>query len=220
MNINFTAVWPYVPQLLKGVVVTLEVAAMAAAGGTVLGFTLSMGGRKGSPVRWLVKGIVDFFRGTPLLIQLAFFHMGLPQITGWIPDVFTSALIVFSLNSGAYLSEILRAGIDSIDKGQIEAAHALGVGNTDITFSIILPQALRNVLPAIMNEFITLVKETSVVSFIGLTDVMRRTQLIAASSYRFFEPYLMTMIIYLVLNIILSFAGKKLERALSYDQAR
>ena len=109
MNINFTAVWPYLPQLFKGVLVTLQVAAMAAIGGTVLGFGLSMGGRKGSPVRLLVKGIVDFFRGTPLLIQLTFFHIGLPQITGWIPTLFVSALIVFSLNSGAYLSEILQS---------------------------------------------------------------------------------------------------------------
>ena len=220
MNINFNAVWPYLPQLLHGALVTLQVAALAAIGGTVLGFMLSMGGRKGSPVRWLVKGIVDFFRGTPLLIQLTFFHLGLPQITGWIPDLLTSSLIVFSLNSGAYLSEILRAGIESIDKGQIEAAHALGVKNTDITFSIILPQAIRNVLPAIMNEFITLVKETSVVSVIGLSDLMRKTQLISASSFRYFEPYLITMIIYLVLNIILSFIGKKLESGLSYDKSR
>jgi arginine/lysine/histidine transport system permease protein len=220
MNINFTAVWPYLPQLFKGVLVTLQVAALAAIGGTVLGFALSMGGRKGSPTRWLVKGIVDFFRGTPLLIQLTFFHIGLPAITGWIPTLFVSSLIVFSLNSGAYLSEILRAGIESIDKGQIEAAHALGVKNTDITIHIILPQAIRNVLPAIMNEFITLVKETSVVSVIGLSDLMRKTQLISAATYRYFEPYLITMMIYLFLNIILSFIGKKLERALSYDQAR
>jgi len=220
MNINFTAVWPYLPQLFKGVLVTLEVAALAAIGGTVLGFMLSMGGRKGSSVRWLVKGIVDFFRGTPLLIQLTFFHYGLPQITGWIPDLLTSSLIVFSLNSGAYLSEILRAGIESIDKGQIEAAHALGVKNSDITLSIILPQAIRNVLPAIMNEFITLVKETSVVSVIGLSDLMRKTQVISAATYRYFEPYLITMMIYLVLNIILSFVGRKLEGALSYDKTR
>ncbi|TXT16516.1 MAG: polar amino acid transport system permease protein [Erysipelotrichaceae bacterium] len=152
-----------------------------------------------------------------MLIQLAFFHFGLPQITGWIPDLMTSTLIVFSCNSGAYLSEILRAGIESIDKGQIEAAHALGVKSFDITINIILPQALRNVLPAIMNEFITLVKETSVVSIIGLSDVMRKTSLIASATYRYFEPYLITMIIYLTLNIILSFIGKKLEKALRYD---
>jgi len=183
----------------------------------MLGLTFSLLGRKGSPVRPLIKGIVDFFRGTPLLIQLTFFHLGLPQVTGWIPTVMTSALIVFSINSGAYLSEILRAGIESIDKGQIEAAHALGVKNSDITISIIIPQALRNVLPAIMNEFITLVKETSIVSVIGLTDIMRREQLIASATYRYFEPSLIAMIIYLFLNIILSFVGKKLERALSYD---
>jgi len=217
MNLNFEKVLPYVHLFGSGILVTLEVAALAAIGGSLLGLAFSLLGRKGSPVRFVVKGIVEFFRGTPLLIQLTFFHLGLPQVTGWIPDVMTSALIVFSINSGAYLSEILRAGIESIDKGQIEAAHALGVKNFDITFSIIIPQALRNVLPAIMNEFITLVKETSVVSVIGLTDIMRREQMIASATYRYFEPSLIAMIIYLILNIILSFVGKKLERALKYD---
>ena len=117
----------------------------------------------------------------------------------------------------AYLSEILRAGIESIDKGQIEAAHALGVKNLDITFSIIIPQALRNVLPAIMNEFITLVKETSVVSMISLTDIMRRQQIVSAATYRFFEPLLVIGLIYLSLNIVLSNVGKVLERKLRYD---
>ena len=112
---------------------------------------------------------------------------------------------------------MLRAGIESIDKGQIEAAHALGVQSWDITWNIVVPQALRNVLPAIMNEFITLVKETSVVSVIGVTELMRRTQMVSSATYRFFEPYLITMLLYLVLNMILSFFGKKLERALSYD---
>jgi polar amino acid transport system permease protein len=217
MNLNFEKIIPYVHLFGSAILVTLEVAALAAIGGSLLGLAFSLSGRKGSPVRYLVKGIVEFFRGTPLLIQLTFFHYGLPQVTGWIPDVMTSALIVFSINSGAYLSEILRAGIESIDKGQIEAAHALGVKNFDITFSIIIPQALRNVLPAIMNEFITLVKETSVVSVIGLTDIMRREQMIASVTYRYFEPSLIAMMIYLVLNIILSFVGKKLERALKYD---
>jgi arginine/lysine/histidine transport system permease protein len=217
MKLNFDKIIPYLPLFGSGILVTLEVAALAAIGGSILGLAFSLLGRKGSPVRFIVKGIVEFFRGTPLLIQLTFFHLGLPQVTGWIPDVMTSALIVFSINSGAYLSEILRAGIESIDKGQIEAAHALGVKNFDITFSIIIPQALRNVLPAIMNEFITLVKETSVVSVIGLTDIMRREQMIASVTYRYFEPSLIAMMIYLVLNIILSFVGKKLERALKYD---
>ncbi len=217
MNLQFERILPYLHLFGSGIIVTLEVAAMAAIGGSLLGLAFSLLGRKGSPARFLIKSIVDFFRGTPLLIQLTFFHLGLPQVTGWIPSVMTSALIVFSINSGAYLSEILRAGIESIDTGQIEAAHALGVKNRDITISIIIPQALRNVLPAIMNEFITLVKETSIVSVIGLTDIMRREQMIASATYRYFEPSLIAMMIYLGLNIILSFVGKKLERALSYD---
>ena len=217
MNINFERVIPFLPLMLRGVLMTLQLAALAALGGSILGFALSLLGRKGSVFRPVIKAIVDFFRGTPLLIQLTIFHLGLPQITGWVPDVMVSALIVFSLNSGAYLSEVLRAGIESIDKGQIEAAHALGVENWDITWNIVVPQALRNVLPAIMNEFITLVKETSVVSVIGVTELMRRTQMTSSATYRYFEPYLITMILYLVLNMILSFFGKKLERALSYD---
>jgi len=173
--------------------------------------------RRGGITQFLIKAFIDFFRGTPLLFQLAFFHYGIPQLTGWIPTPYISALIIFSLNSSAYLSEILRAGIESIDKGQIEAAHALGVRNLDITFNIIIPQALRNVLPAIMNEFITLVKETSVVSMISLTDIMRRQQIVSAATYRFFEPLLIIGLIYLGLNIILSNVGKLLERKLRYD---
>ena len=165
----------------------------------------------------MIKVFIDFFRGTPLLFQLAFFHYGIPQITGILPTAYISALIVFSINSSAYLAEILRAGIESIDKGQIEAAHALGVKSWDISFSIIIPQALRNVLPAIMNEFITLVKETSVVSLISLTDLMRRQQIVSAATYRFFEPLLFVGIVYYIMNIILSNIGKALERKLKYD---
>lgn len=217
MNINFELIYPYLPYLLGGILVTLEIAIAAALLGSLLALVFSLLSRKGGIVQFLIKAFIDFFRGTPLLFQLAFFHYGLPQLTGWIPTPYISALIIFSLNSSAYLSEILRAGIESIDKGQIEAAHALGVKNLDITFSIIIPQALRNVLPAIMNEFITLVKETSVVSMISLTDIMRRQQIVSAATYRFFEPLLVIGLIYLSLNIVLSNVGKVLERKLRYD---
>jgi arginine/lysine/histidine transport system permease protein len=217
MNINFTRVIPFLPYQLGGIWVTLQVALAAAFFGSVIGLFLSLGVTSKSFIRYIIKGFIDFFRGTPLLFQLAFFHFGLPQITGFIPTPYVSALVVFSLNSSAYLSEILRAGIESIDKGQIEAAMALGVSRWDISMHIIVPQALRNVLPAIMNEFITLVKETSVVSMISLTDIMRRQQIISAATYRFFEPLLIIGVIYLTLNIVLSQIGKLLERKLSYD---
>lgn len=217
MNIKFDLIYPYIPYLLGGILVTLQIAIVAALLGSLLALIFSLLSRKGGITQFLIKAFIDFFRGTPLLFQLAFFHYGIPQLTGWIPTPYISALIIFSLNSSAYLSEILRAGIESIDKGQIEAAHALGVRNWDITFNIIIPQALRNVLPAIMNEFITLVKETSVVSMISLTDIMRRQQIVSAATYRFFEPLLIIGLIYLGLNIILSNVGKLLERKLRYD---
>lgn len=217
MNIKFELIYPYIPYLLGGILVTLQIAIAAALLGSLLALIFSFLSRKGGITQFLIKAFIDFFRGTPLLFQLAFFHYGIPQLTGWIPTPYISALIIFSLNSSAYLSEILRAGIESIDKGQIEAAHALGVRNWDITFNIIIPQALRNVLPAIMNEFITLVKETSVVSMISLTDIMRRQQIVSAATYRFFEPLLIIGLIYLGLNIILSNVGKLLERKLRYD---
>ena len=217
MKIDFGVITDYIPYLLGGILVTLEIALAAALLGSLLALVFSLLSRKKGIVQKLIKVFIDFFRGTPLLFQLAFFHYGIPQITGMLPTAYISALIVFSINSSAYLAEILRAGIESIDKGQIEAAHALGVKSWDISFSIIIPQALRNVLPAIMNEFITLVKETSVVSLISLTDLMRRQQIVSAATYRFFEPLLFVGIVYYIMNIILSNIGKALERKLKYD---
>ena len=217
MKIDFGAIVEYIPYLLGGILVTLEIAIAAALLGSLLALIFSLLSRKKGFLQTVIKVFIDFFRGTPLLFQLAFFHFGIPQITGVIPTPYVSALIVFSLNSSAYLSEILRAGIESIDKGQIEAAHALGVKSWDISMSIIIPQALRNVLPAIMNEFITLVKETSVVSMISLTDIMRRQQIVSAATYRFFEPLLFIGLVYYIMNIILSNIGKVLERKLKYD---
>ena len=217
MKIDFGVITDYIPYLLGGILVTLEIAIAAALLGSLLALVFSLLSRKKGILQTVIKVFIDFFRGTPLLFQLAFFHFGIPQITGVIPTPYISALIVFSLNSSAYLSEILRAGIESIDKGQIEAAHALGVKSWDISMSIIIPQALRNVLPAIMNEFITLVKETSVVSMISLTDIMRRQQIVSAATYRFFEPLLFIGLVYYIMNIILSNIGKVLERKLKYD---
>lgn len=217
MNIDFTRIIPYLPYQFGGILITLQIALAAALFGSIIGLFLSLGVTSKRFIKYVIKAFIDFFRGTPLLFQLAFFHFGLPQITGFVPTPYISALVVFSLNSSAYLSEILRAGIESIDKGQIEAALALGVSRWDISMHIIVPQALRNVLPAIMNEFITLVKETSVVSMISLTDIMRRQQIVSAATYRYFEPLLVIGVIYLSLNIVLSQIGKMLERKLSYD---
>ena len=117
------------------------------------------------------------------------------------------------------MAEIIRAGIDNISKGQIEAAYSLGVSKKDVILYLILPQALRNILPALMNEFITLIKETSVVSTVGLADLMRRQQLIYTSTYRYFEPLLIVGIIYYIVNKVLSNFGKRLERKLNHARS-
>lgn len=217
MKIDFTLVIPYIPYLLRGTYITLQIAAIAAIGGSTLGLLFGFTSRRKDPIGMAVRAIVDFFRGTPLVFQLMFFHLGLPQITGWVPTVMTSAGIVFTLNSACYLSEILRAGIESIDKGQSEAAIALGVRKLDIAIHIIIPQAIRNVLPAIMNEFITLIKETSVVSMIGATDLMRRQSIISGTTFKYFEPLLLVGATYYILVKVLSMIGKRIERKLRYD---
>jgi len=217
MTIDFTKIYPYLPYLLRGTYVTLQIALIAAIGGSTLGLLFGFAGRRKDPIGMAVRAIVDFFRGTPLVFQLMFFHLGLPQITGWVPTFMTSAGIVFTLNSACYLSEILRAGIESIDKGQSEAAIALGVRKLDIAIHIIIPQAIRNVLPAIMNEFITLIKETSVVSMIGATDLMRRQSIISGTTFRYFEPLLIVGATYYILVKVLSIVGKRIERKLKYD---
>ena len=217
MNINFTPIMKYIPFILGGIIITLQVAVTGALFGSILGLLFGLSSRKKGIAGRAVKLFVDFFRGTPIVFQLMFFHYGLPQITGWNPTVFTTAAIIFSLNSSAYLAEILRAGIESIDKGQIEAAVALGVKKSDISLHIIIPQAIRNVLPAIMNEFITLTKETSVISMIGGSDLVRRQSIVSGTTYHFFEPLIIVGVVYFLLNIVLSTIGKQIERKLNYD---
>lgn len=219
MNIRFEAVMPYVPYILKGVVVTLQIAFVGALFGTIIGLILSFITSKENMLSYFLRFVIDFFRGTPLLFQLVLFHYGIAQVMrGFVPHVFASALIVFSLNSAAYLSEVLRAGIAAIDKGQIEAATSLGISKKDIALHITLPIAIKNVLPAIVNEFITLTKETSVVSFIGVSELMRRYEIVSGTIFRSLEPLIVVGIIYYLMNKILSVGGKRIERKLNYDQ--
>lgn len=219
MNIDFTSTIPFIPYLLAGIKITLQIALVGAFFGTILGLLLSLLTSKNNFLSRIVGFFIDFFRGTPLLFQLVFFHYGISQlIPNFVPHALTSALVVFSLNSAAYLSEILRAGINSIDKGQIEAAVSLGISKRDIAMFIVIPIALKNVLPAIVNEFITLTKETSVASYIGVSELLRRQQIIQGTTFRPLEPLLIVGIIYYLMNKVLSYMGRKLERKLNYDK--
>jgi arginine/lysine/histidine transport system permease protein len=212
VNLNFSQFVPSIPFILEGVLVTLKIVALAALLGFVLGIILALFkiGRI-KVLTWFADAYTSVFRGTPLVLQLMIIYFGLPQIIGFEIEAFPAAVIAFGLNSAAYISEIIRAGILAVDKGQREAAMALGVPYKPMMRDIILPQALKNILPALMNEFITLTKESAVVTVIGAMDIMRRAYIVGGDKYAFFEPLLIAGLIYYILVMILTLLGKAVE---------
>ncbi len=213
MDLDFMQIIPSVPYILKGILVTLKIVIIAGVLGFVFGIILSL--FKISSIKilgWFADAYTSIFRGTPLVLQLMLIYFGSPQIFGDQIEPYTAAVLSFSLNSGAYISEIIRAGILAIDKGQQEAAMALGVPYGKMMWDIILPQALKNILPALMNEFISLTKESAIVTTIGVTDIMRRSYQVGADTYSYFEPLLFAGLIYYLMVITLTFLGKVVER--------
>jgi polar amino acid transport system permease protein len=166
----------------------------------------------------LADGYVALFRGTPIVVQLLLLHFGLFPLMGIDLDAVVEAIIIFGLNSGAYMSEILRGGINAVDAGQMEAGRSLGFGFGETMLRIILPQAIKNILPTLGNEFIALLKETSVVSFIAVIDVTRSLQSIADSTYEYFVPYIVLAITYLVIVLVITYFIRIMERRLSKNE--
>jgi arginine/lysine/histidine transport system permease protein len=213
MNLDFKQFIPSLPYILQGITVTLEIVILAGVLGFILGTILSLFKiSKWKFLGWLADAYTSIFRGTPMILQLMVIYYGSPQIIGYQIQPYTAAVLSFALNSGAYVSEIIRAGILAIDKGQQEAALALGVPYGKMMFDIILPQAIKNILPALMNEFITLTKESAIVTSIGVMDIMRRSYQVGAEKYSFFEPLIIAGVIYYLMVMILTFLGKGLER--------
>ncbi|MDM5331115.1 amino acid ABC transporter permease [Neobacillus sp. CF12] len=213
MNLDFAQFIPSMPYILEGILVTLKIVILAGILGFILGIILSL--FKISKLKylgWFADVYTSIFRGTPLVLQLMLIYYGSPQLLGYQIEPYTAAILSFALNSGAYISEIIRAGIQAIDKGQQEAAMALGVPYTKMMWDIILPQALKNILPALMNEFITLTKESAIVTTIGVMDIMRRSYQVGAENYSFFEPLLIAGLIYYLMVVTLTFLGKAVER--------
>ncbi|CDO04058.1 arginine transport system permease protein ArtQ [Oceanobacillus picturae] len=215
MNLDFSQIVPYIPFILKGIGATLKFVSISIIIGFVLGTLLAL--CKITKVPFL-KGFAVFytsvFRGTPLILQLMIIYFAVPQLTGYDISAFLSAVLTFGLNSAAYISEIIRGGIQAVDRGQTEAAEALGVPYKPMMLNIILPQAFKNILPAMMNEFITLTKESALVSTIGYLDLMRRAQIVGSDIYRNFEPLILAGLIYWVMVYILTVAGSLVERRL------
>lgn len=162
----------------------------------------------------VAKFYVSFFRGTPIVVQLlVFYYVLLPLLSINMKSV-PVAVMVFGLNSGAYISEIMRAGILSVDPGQMEGGRSVGLSYGTTMIKIVIPQAVKNILPTLGNEFISLIKETSVVSFVGATDLYLAFQRIGSNTYDFMVPYLAMALIYIVLVLVISTLIKFMERSL------
>ncbi len=157
---------------------------------------------------------VSIFRGTPIVVQLLVFYYVLLPLLGIHINSVSVAIVVFGMNSGAYISEIMRAGILSVDSGQMEGGRAVGLSYGTTMMKIIIPQAVKNILPTLGNEFISLIKETSVVSFVGATDLYVAFNRIGSNSYEFMIPYLVMAVIYIVLVVFISLLIKLMERSL------
>ena len=163
---------------------------------------------------------VGFFRGTPMVVQLLLFYFVALPLAGRHMTGVQVAICVFGLNSGAYISEIMRSGILSVDPGQMEAGRAVGLNFGTTMMKVVLPQAVKNILPTLGNEFITLVKETSVVSFVGAADLYVAFNYIGSNSYEFMVPYLVMALIYILLVLIISAGIKIMERSLRKSDRR
>lgn len=206
-----------VPALLLGAVVTIKLAALSVLFGLVGGSMLGI--LRLSPVvplRFAARAYIDFFRGTPLLVQIFMVYFGIPNLANLLGvkftfDQFTAAVIALSLNSAAYLGEIIRAGIQSIETGQREAAESLGLGGIQTMRYIIFPQAFRRMIPPIGNEFISLLKDTSLASVIGFQELLQQGRLIIAVNFQAFAIYTAVAIFYLALTLLSSQAIGWLE---------
>ena len=163
---------------------------------------------------------VAMFRGAPMVVQLLVFYYVLFPLLGWKITGLQVAMLVFGLNSGAYISEIMRGGIQSVDPGQMEAGRAVGLSYWTTMLKIVIPQAVKNILPTMGNEFITLIKETSVVSFVGAADLYVAFNYIGSNSYEFMVPYLVMAMIYIVLVLVISLLIKLMERRLKKSDRR
>ncbi len=207
--------------LLRGTLVTLELTGFSVflgmIGGSLIAFARIS---HSSLLKWVSRLYVDFFRGTPLLVQIFMIYFGLPALFQGLGLNFNlerlpAAVTALSLNASAYLAEIVRGGIESIDKGQWEASRSLGMNSLQTITLIIFPQAFRRMLPPLGNEFITILKDTSLVAVIGFEELFRQGQLIVATNYRAFEIYAAVALIYLALTLLSSRAFHWLENLMN-----
>ena len=211
--LNFTILNDYLPMLGQAIILTLEFTLLSTVVGFLWGIVLSL--IKISRIKPLVlfaQFYTSIFRGTPLLVQLMLIYYATPQLLDYQITALQAGVLTFGLNSAAYISESIRGGILSVDKGQWEAAMSLGVPKHRLLIDIVFPQAFKNTLPSLVNESIALLKDSSMVSIIGVADTMRWASLIQAKTFRAFEAFIVAALVYYILVMALTTLGRYLER--------
>ncbi|MDQ6419700.1 amino acid ABC transporter permease [Paenibacillus sp. LHD-117] len=217
LGLDFNFLEEHWPSFLRGAWMTLQLSFFGVLLGTALGVVFAL-------LRisnfWLLRVIasayIEIIRGTPMLVQIIIIYYGLTEFGINLPP-FMSAVLALTINSSAYMAEVFRAGIAAIDKGQMEAARSLGLSRAQAMRYVVLPQAFRNMLPAIGNEFIVIIKDSSLVSTIGIAEILYNTQTIRGVTFQPLEPLLVAAAIYFVMTFTLSKLLGALERKLSTD---
>ncbi|GLK56583.1 His/Glu/Gln/Arg/opine family amino acid ABC transporter permease subunit [Methylopila capsulata] len=214
MTIDWAVVEMAIPLLAEGTVTTLRIASLAALLGLTGGVALGLVSLGGWPwARWLVRAYVDFIRGTPLLIQIFIVFFGLP-LMGWRPGEFWSGVIALSLNCAAYVAEVVRGTVGAVEKGQTEAAKSIGMTQGRILLYVLLPQSIRPMMPALTNDVITLLKNTSLLSVISVYELTRSGQAIIATHFAPLEIFALLAIYYYAIISVLSWISRVIERRL------
>lgn len=205
----------------EGIVNTLIIAAFTVFFGTIFGTLMSsMRMSKILPLKWLAVAYIEFIRGTPLMVQLMFIFYGLPMVGFTLPDIswipnfsrFSAGIIAMSINSCAYVAEIIRSGVQAVDVGQMEAARSVGFSHSQAMRLVVLPQAIKNILPALANELVTMVKESSICSVLGMTELIWGAKTVATTTYKTLSPYVLAALVYFIINYPASKAIEAIER--------
>ncbi len=217
-NIDFSYMLQVFPRILRAVPLTLVLATISMTFGLALGIILAL--IRFFKLKYLYlfsKIYVSFFRGTPLLAQLFLLYYGVPQIIPQFAKMtaYSAAIIGLSLHSSAYMAEIIRGAINSIDKGQMEASLSVGMTRMQAMRRVILPQAVRVAIPSLGNSYISLLKESSLAFTLGVAEMLAQAKMSAAASYRFFESYLATLLVFWMITLCINFLQNKLETRLN-----
>lgn len=221
---DFSFLKDYYMFFLEGAKITILLAIITIIFGVMFGVLLALMRISGNPILKAISATyIEFIRGTPIMVQLFIVYYGLSNMGIKFPEIpilgsnfsdLMAGAIALSINSAAYVAEIVRAGIQAVDKGQMEAARSLGLNYSISMRSVILPQAIKNILPALGNEFIAIIKESSIVSIIGIHELMYNTDTVRGNTFKPFEPLIITAVVYFVITFTLSTAVRAFERRL------